>query len=377
MRIKKIIHVWCILCLSFMTLSCQNKRESIVDLENDKVLRLPPGPDNPRNSEGDFIMLNDDRLLFVYSRYTGESTSDHSPAFLAGRFSSDNGRTWTDEDEVILENEGGMNVMSVSLLRLKNGHIALFYLTKNSMTDCIPTLRISKDEAETWSEPVACITDKQGYFVLNNNRVIQLADGRLMFAVALHRTPDGEWSKQGKLYAYFSDDGGQTWTSSVEVPNENAVVTQEPGLVELEGGKILMYIRASGGSQHMSYSSDRGETWSPVEASNIPSPLSPATIARVPETGDLLLVWNNNDGTREEIKDKRTPLTIAVSKDEGKTWTHVKDIETDQDGWYCYTAVHFTNDNHVLLSYCAGSVLQKTQLSVTDIRRMSLDWVYQ
>src|SRR5690606_29507733 len=102
-----------------------------------------------------------------------------------------------------------------------------------------------------------------------------------------------------------------------------------------------------------------------------------ATIARVPETGDLLLVWNNNDGTREEIKDKRTPLTIAVSKDEGKTWTHVKDIETDQDGWYCYTAVHFTNDNHVLLSYCAGSVLQKTQLSVTDIRRMSLDWVYQ
>ena len=51
--------------------------------------------------------------------------------------------------------------------------------------------------------------------------------------------------------------------------------------------------------------------------------------------------------------------------------------ETDQDGWYCYTAVHFTNDNHVLLSYCAGSVLQKTQLSVTDIRRMSLDWVYQ
>jgi len=47
---------------------------------------------------------------------------------LAARYSDDGGRSWTDEDVVVVENEGGMNVMSVSLLRLQNGDIAFFYL---------------------------------------------------------------------------------------------------------------------------------------------------------------------------------------------------------------------------------------------------------
>ena len=132
------------------------------------VLQLTPSDDNPRNSEGDFITLDDGRILFIYSHYTGSSTSDHAPAYLAARYSDDGGRSWTDKDEVVVENEGEMNVMSVSLLRLQNGDIAFFYLRKNSTEDCIPMLRISKDEAQSWSDPVPCITDRQGYFVLNN-----------------------------------------------------------------------------------------------------------------------------------------------------------------------------------------------------------------
>ena len=138
------------------------------------ALNLNPGPDNPRNSEGDFITLKNGHILYIYSRYTGGSTSDHAPAYLASRLSKDGGKTWTQQDEIVVEREGDMNVMSVTLLRLKNGKIALFYLKKNSETDCIPMLRISTDEAKTWSKPVPCITDKQGYFVLNNNRVIHL-----------------------------------------------------------------------------------------------------------------------------------------------------------------------------------------------------------
>ena len=83
-----------------------------------RTLELPPGAENPRNSEGSFVSLKDGRILFVYSHYTAGSGGDHDPAHLAGRYSSDGGRTWTTEDRVIVENEGGMNVMSVSLLRL-------------------------------------------------------------------------------------------------------------------------------------------------------------------------------------------------------------------------------------------------------------------
>jgi sialidase-1 len=340
------------------------------------VLRLSPGNNNPRNSEGDFVTLKDGSILFVYSHYFGNSDDDHATAYLAGRVSTDNGRTWTKDDRLIVEQEGKMNVMSVSLLRLQNGSIALFYLKKNSTSDCIPLMRISTDEARTWSEPIPCITDRKGYYVLNNDRVIQLKDGRLLMSVALHQTPDeNTWSNGARLFSYYSDDNGKTWTSSPQVANTDNVILQEPGVVELKSGEIMMIIRASAGTQYKSYSKDRGQTWSAAEPTNIKSPLSPATIQRIPSTQDLLMVWNNNGGENPAIKGKRTPLTIAVSKDEGKTWQFVKNLEDNPDGWYCYIAMHFV-DKHVLLGNCAGSQAQKTQLNVTDITRVGLDWIY-
>jgi len=348
----------------------QKKGEPVVALE------LRPGENNPRNSEGDFVTLNDGRILFVYSHYTGTSNSDHAPAYLAGRYSSDGGKTWTQKDQLIVEREGDMNVMSVSLLRLQNGSIALFYLRKNSTEDCIPMMRISTDEAKTWSEPEPCITDKKGYFVLNNARVIQLKNGRLLMAVALHQTLGGKWQSKATLYAYHSDDNGLTWTSSDAVPNTTDIITQEPGVVELKDGRIMMFIRASGGVQQLSYSKDKGETWSHIEASDIKSPVSPASIERIPSTGDLLLVWNNNDGSNPATKGKRTPLTVAISNDEGKTWRNIKNIESDPNGWYCYIAIHFTKKD-VLLGYCAGVQPKDKHLSITDIAKLSKKWIYK
>ncbi len=338
------------------------------------TLELNPGENNPRNSEGDFITLNDGTVMFIYSKYTGESSSDHAPASLVARYSRDEGKTWTVRDEIIVANEGGMNVMSVSLLRLQNGNIALFYLRKNSTEDCIPMMRISDDEAQSWSDPIVCIQDKPGYYVLNNDRVIQLESGRLLMAVARHNGPGEAWKNAGSLFAYYSDDNGLTWTSGKQVPNDAEIVTQEPGLIEMEDGRVMMYIRASGGFQQLSFSEDKGETWSPIQQSNIPSPLSPATIERMPD-GNWLLVWNNNDGSNPEIAGKRTPLTAAISSDEGQTWKHINNIEDDPNGWYCYIALHFLSDDELLLGYCAGNREKGNGLAVTHVTKVSRGWL--
>ena len=340
------------------------------------VLRLEPGPNNPRNSEGDFITLKDKRILFIYSHYTGDNGGDHAPAFLAGRFSDDGGKTWSTDDIKIVEKEGTMNVMSVSLLRLQNGTIALFYLKKNSTTDCIPMVRFSNNEAKSWSDPIPCIADKAGYFVLNNSRVIQLKNGRILMAVNLYKTPQGSSLNKGSLWSYYSDDNGIKWNSGIEVPNQNKFLTQEPGIVELKNGNVFMIIRSDVGFQCSSISMDKGANWSPVERSNIKSPVSPASIKRIPSTGDLLMVWNNNGGDDPTIKGKRTPLTVAVSKDNGLTWEKIKNIEVDPDGWYCYTAIHFTK-KEVLLGYCAGNRSKGIGLDVTKITKLSLKWIYK
>jgi sialidase-1 len=339
-----------------------NKKENISPVD---VLKLNKGPDNPRNSEGDFVTLKDGRILYVYTHYTGNSSDDHATAYLGGRLSSDNGNSWAPEDLKIIEQEGKMNVMSVSLLRLQNGEIALFYLKKNSTTDCIPVIRLSGDEAKTWSDPIKCITDKEGYFVLNNNRVIQLMSGRLILAVALHGIPgDKTFYRIGRIWSYYSDDNGRTWKPGEEVSNPGQIVTQEPGLIELKSGEIMMFMRTTAGVQYFSYSKDKGETWSPVEPGNLKSPCSPASIARIPSSGDLLVVWNDN-GTSQN----RTPLNVAVSKDEGKTWINNKIIENDPKGSYCYTAIHFA-DKNVLLGYFNWSTTGVT------IKKINLDWIY-
>jgi hypothetical protein len=93
------------------------------------LLVVEPNKAQTRNSEGDIVRLRDGRLCLVYTRFTG-GRRDHSTADLAMRTSDDNGRTWG-RDKILLANEGKCNVMSVSIVRLKDNELLLFYLRKD------------------------------------------------------------------------------------------------------------------------------------------------------------------------------------------------------------------------------------------------------
>jgi len=118
-----------------------------------------------------------------------------------------------------------------------------------------------------------------------------------------------------------------------------------------------MFMRTDLGFQYQSVSTDAGETWSPARPSALASPLSPASIKRIPGRDALLAVWNDHRNIEPELRDKRTPLTAAVSTDGGTTWSGPLVIESDPDGWYCYTAIEFVGDR-VLLAHCAGRTRQ-------------------
>jgi Neuraminidase (sialidase) len=350
------------------------------DFPLERHLTLAPGPGNPRNSEGDFIQLNGGRLLFIYTHFT-TGTSDHAQAHLASRESMDAGKTWSAADQLVVANEGGYNVMSVSLLRLKSGPIALFYLRKNSLQDCRPVMRISRDEARTWSEPIECITENIGYYVLNNSRVIQLGSGRLVMPTALHEFKNGRL-QPGRIVTHLSDDEGKTWRRAAAVLENDAtgarVNLMEPGVVELESGHLLMLIRTQLGSQYSSESKDSGDTWSAPAPSTLLSPVSPATVKKLPSTGDLLVVWNDHTGQPEANRNAnpriRNPYAAALSRDGGKTWLPGKILEDQPGHGYCYTAMTFVGDR-VLFAYCAHSSpngLESTQISsfkVADLYR--------
>jgi len=349
----------------------------------DVVLELKHKRNNPRNSEGAFITLEDGSLLFAYSRYRGTSGADHGTATIAGRTSRDGGRTWRARDQVLVANEGRCNVMSVSLLRLTDDRVALFYARKNSFLDCRLRMRTSTDEGRTWSEPTLCIP-APGYFVVNNDRVVQLDDGRLIIPAAFHRARLETEEMRGEAFDhralalfFLSDDGGATWREAenwLALPVSSGSGLQEPGIVELRDGSLYGWCRTDTGRQWHFVSKDRGETWGLPSPSRFRSPNSPMSIKRIPSTGHLLALWNDASRRPASATQQRTPLASAISRDEGKSWRYTRLVEDDPDRGFCYTAIHFVEDA-VLLAYCCGGrgggILQDL-----CIRRVPVEWFY-
>ena len=358
----------------------------------------PHSPGNSRNSEGAFVTLKDGRVLFAYSRYRAGRGGDADPADIAARVSADDGRTWSEPPHVIVANEGGCNVMSASLLRLQDGRLALIYLRKNSVEDCCPFIRFSSDEGERWSEPVRTVP-RVGYFVLNNDRAIQLRSGRILLPIAQHFriTPADPAAKpsfdqRGHFFVVWSDDGGATWTEGPEfwtLPSGRDYL-QEPGVIELRDGRVWCFLRTNTGRQWQTFSADEGASWSVPKPSRFHSPKAPLSMKRIPATGDLLAVWDDaataarlwGDGKRlapnGRVADKswgRTPLVAAVSRDEGSRWSRSRILEQEPDHGYCYIAIHFVEDA-VLLAYCCGGGEHSHVLQDLRIRRVPLAWFY-
>lgn len=312
-------------------------------------LPFPATEKNPRYSEGSLLRLNNGELLLAVTEFV-DSESDFAKAQIVARKSADNGTTWGDS-RVLQKPTGKLNVMSVTLRRLRQPHedtIAMFYLQKNAFDDLQVFVRFSTDEAATFGEAIL-VTSADGYHVMNNDRVTQLATGRLLVPVA--STPNVKTVNHFVCRCWISDDFGRTWhpgKGAVDAPRRGAM---EPEVVELTDGRLLMIVRTQLGYIGASYSSDAGETWSDISRlGDLVAPEAPTTIRRIPSTGDLMLVWNNTFDQKKGHGGRRTPLTIALSRDEGRTWAKIRDIETSPDETFAYTSAYFSR-GQVQLTY--------------------------
>lgn len=324
---------------------------------------------NPRNSEGSFIKLKSGRIMFAYSGYYGDDSFDDCPANICAVTSDDGGVSWS--DPFILIKNDALNLMSVSLLRLQDDRIALMYIRKDSVTgypdvDCRPFIRFSSDEAETWSDPIDVVDLPHLYLVVNNDRLVQLKNGRIIFPGSLHRyvhTPSRLADGIGLFF--YSDDGGLSWKQSKGVCYPDECMPQglmEPGIIELENGKLMCWFRTTMKCQYKSFSYDNGETWShPVPAPEFMAPSSPLSMKRNPATGELVAIWNDHHPLRsvnpqDNSMGYRTPLVMAKSFDNGVSWQDHTAIENSPIHGYAYTAIMFEQDK-IFLAYCCGNKL--------------------
>lgn len=182
---------------------------------------------------------------------------------------------------------------------------------------CIPYMAISSDDGKTWSKHIRCIKD-DGYFVLNNDRIIVLNNGRIIMPVAKYSFENGCFMP-GNVYIYASDDDGETWyllsheiainSHKIVRENFNSIYNaMEPGVVQLENKNIWCYIRTDLGRQYETFSADSGCTWNIPVPSPFTAPDSPMCVKKL-ANGNLFAVWNPipiYSGKTTLVQDTRT-----------------------------------------------------------------------
>lgn len=341
--------------------------------------------DGLRAGEGSVATLRDGRLLLFYSRFL-QGGKDGDPSHIAARISCDGGNSWSDPRPHFLPPAGALNVMSASLLRLDDGRLICVFLVKWSEHHMTPMATWSGDDGVTWTEPVP-LSDEKEYFCVNNDRLVQLADATLVLPYARLKSTethpaesDQRWNMLCGLF--FSHDRGRTWRRSPhEVAHTPEVFTpplvdsplhqhgdlahqithrlgvfQEPGVQPLSDGRLLLYMRSS----YAIYRCFAESVEAPWKDCGIFPGLNvccgPQTIRRLPGSGQLIMLYNDrgNLAWGEPGFRDRTPLSVALSSDEGKTWERWGQLENDTHN-YCYFSLLFSGDRFLATYYQSGN----------------------
>lgn len=296
-------------------------------------------------------VAGDGTVLASWDGRPGTCGDAPQPNSIVLRRSTDNGVTWTSQEELAAGRRDdpvhGYSDPSV-LVDWYTGDIFNFHVKsydvgiRNSEigtdSDARNVLHAayakSADNGETW-ETGTVITDQitgdapwRGRFATSGNGIqLQYGEhaGRLV-EPAMVVTESGEF----RAVTWLSDDHGESWFPS----RAFGTGMDENKIVELSDGRLMNNSRSSDRSvlmRKISYSYDGGETWTePVPDPRLPDPRNNASLIRLfpnaPEGSAeaKVLLFSNTASTSG-----RSNGTIRLSCDEGESWPVSRQFRAD------------------------------------------------
>lgn len=327
---------------------------------------VAPLENDPKRSEGfipilyepdshasNLLQLDNGDILCVWFNGSGEGNPDTN--VVMSRLPAGSNQ-WTTPVE--LANHPELTEQNPVLFQDPDGKLWLFHTQgePHDQKKAHVMFRTSEDRGYTWSEP-KLLFEGPGIFL--RHPVVVMKNGEWLLPCY--------YCKEGGHYSVvkISSDKGKTWTE-YEVPN--SIHRVQMSVVEFDDGTLFGLFRSRQAERiYVSISKDHGRTWTPPAKTNLPNNNSSFQLTKLPN-GHLALIYNNVSIERDQFrwveskgsfrrKTLRTPLTIAISEDNGKTWPYRKNIQTadleykDSLVGYSYPSIMGTKDGKIHISF--------------------------
>ena len=287
-----------------------------------------PTEEIPQCHAATITELPDRSLLCAW--YAGEYEKAKDVAIFASRMEA--GADFWDE-EFVLADTPGLSEGNPILFSDAGGKFWHLYVTmlENSWLTCQMKVMHSEDGLN-WTHPEMFI-EELGW--MTGCKPILSRSGDLLIPLYLEK---------GVNYVLKIDRSGAR-TLSEPVTTPFGVI--QPSLAYLSDGRLLMMMRTyekevASRTIWQSFSQDDGLTWTEAERSDLPNPDSRIDLVRL-KSGTLALAFNDTPSSR-------SPLTLGLSSDDGKTWFSFLDVETDPFE-YSYPALIQASDGLLHLAY--------------------------
>ncbi len=332
---------------------------------------------------GSFVDLGDGRLLNLGAESGGTV-----------RVSEDDGKTWAPYATMVPGEGPGKPTRELECaiaLRAKSGVIVYIYrdlenwrwkwddATGEALDPLLTVWSIrSLDDGKTWQDRQMIFDGYCGSL----NDIIQTRDGNIVVPVQRYVANPGRHCQ----CTYVSMDDGLTWKRSNIIDlgghghHDGAI---EGSLTELADGRLLMFMRTALDRLWKAWSFDGGLTWRQIEPSNVASSNAPGFVTRL-ASGRLALIWNpltpgktmrplmelrpkgprSGWGTELPSDGWRDSLLMALSEDDGETWTEPMTIA--RGSRLCYPQIWERRPGELWTSWVAGKAWTRNLVAVME-----------
>jgi len=290
-----------------------------------------------------------------------DSLADDGDIDLVIKKSLDAGRTWS-EVEVLLEGEGETAGNPCLIFDSEGPTIWLAFCRNNRQVFVMK----STDSGDSWSTPVD-ITDQVlppgwTYIGTGPGHGIRMKNGRLIAPCWVGDDARMHGEVQAS-FVFYSDDAGESWQHGSVLDKD---LCDECEVVELVSGSLYMNARSRHRKKQRAFSTsnDGGETWATVQhAPELPELSCQGSIISLRDPGSprqnvILLAAPANT-------EKRSHLTMNISRDGGQTWPVSRLI---CEGAAAYSDLAVTSNSEILCLYESDNYTRIT------LARFNLKW---